>query len=446
MKKTTRRIFTTTCALALAANSFTAFAQDKQQPKQPAQTIERQAVFTTTDGQTFDVKVGEPGRGGIITGATGGAMTFMAAGQDGASYSFMASEVGSTNKVVKGAPYSAEVISEFVQTLADGNRIVRRNNAKVARDSQGRMLREQIAQIGLSGLAAGQEPLKMTMLTDPVEGVTYVLNEKTRTAQRMTMRDGGGTFTFMSGSGGGVGGSSSAVAVATASPDAPKRINVSGGVLQGSALKRVQPAYPVEAKAAKVSGIVQVQVTINENGDVIGAEAISGHPLLRDAALTAARQWKFKPTELGGQPVKVQGTLTFNFTLADDSNPDNRITVAEKEKKRVPAEGLRMNFTSDSLGKQMIEGVECEGTRRVSTIPAGQMGNERPIEIVFESWYSPELQVTMLSKQSDPRYGETTIRVANLLRVEPDEFLFKVPSDYTIKEANQTSIRTTKPE
>jgi periplasmic protein TonB len=101
----------------------------------------------------------------------------------------------------------------------------------------------------------------------------------------------------------------------TPKPEPPKKINVSGGVLQGSALKKVQPPYPPIAKAARASGAVQVQVTISEEGRVIAADVVSGHPLLRDAAVQAARQWVFKPTELSGVPVKVQGVLTFNFTL-----------------------------------------------------------------------------------------------------------------------------------
>jgi protein TonB len=95
----------------------------------------------------------------------------------------------------------------------------------------------------------------------------------------------------------------------------PKQIKVSGGVLQGSALRKVQPPYPPIAKAARAQGAVMVQVTISEEGRVIGADVVSGHPLLREAALQAARQWVFKPTELSGVPVKVQGVLTFNFTL-----------------------------------------------------------------------------------------------------------------------------------
>jgi protein TonB len=95
----------------------------------------------------------------------------------------------------------------------------------------------------------------------------------------------------------------------------PKIIKQSGGVLQGSAIKRVQPPYPPIAKAARASGAVQVQVLISEEGRVIEAEVLNGHPLLREAALQAARQWVFRPTELTGVPVKVQGILTFNFTL-----------------------------------------------------------------------------------------------------------------------------------
>src|SRR5262249_21733579 len=78
----------------------------------------------------------------------------------------------------------------------------------------------------------------------------------------------------------------------------PEQIKVSGGVLQGSATKKVQPAYPAIARAARSSGAVQVQITINESGEVINAQVINGHPSLRAAALQAAKQWRFKPTEV----------------------------------------------------------------------------------------------------------------------------------------------------
>jgi TonB family protein len=104
--------------------------------------------------------------------------------------------------------------------------------------------------------------------------------------------------------------------VVTPTP-APSSMNqtVSGSVLQGKAITRVQPTYPAIARAARASGAVQVQVTISEEGNVIDAVAISGHPLLRSASVEAARQWTFQPTKLSGSPVKAQGVLTFNFTL-----------------------------------------------------------------------------------------------------------------------------------
>src|SRR5262249_10579933 len=105
---------------------------------------------------------------------------------------------------------------------------------------------------------------------------------------------------------------------ATPSPQAtppPKELLVRGAVLQAAVFKRVAPSYLPLAKAARVSGRVDVQVLISEEGLVIDAEVVSSPPLLWEAALNAAKQWVFKPTELSGVPVKVKGGLGFNFTL-----------------------------------------------------------------------------------------------------------------------------------
>ena len=93
----------------------------------------------------------------------------------------------------------------------------------------------------------------------------------------------------------------------------PPRAPISGGVLNGKAIKLVQPPYPAIAKAAHASGQVQVQVIIDEEGNVISAHAVSGHPLLQGAAIAAARASKFGPTKLSGIPVKVTGVLIYNF-------------------------------------------------------------------------------------------------------------------------------------
>jgi periplasmic protein TonB len=94
-------------------------------------------------------------------------------------------------------------------------------------------------------------------------------------------------------------------------PPAPK--TVSGGVLNGKATSLPKPAYPPAAKAVRASGAVSVQVLISESGSVVSASAVSGHPLLRAAAVAAARGARFSPTLLSGQPVKVSGVITYNF-------------------------------------------------------------------------------------------------------------------------------------
>ncbi len=87
-----------------------------------------------------------------------------------------------------------------------------------------------------------------------------------------------------------------------------------------------------------------------------------------------------------------------------------------------------------SLDPQTIEGVRAEGTRTTITIPAGAIGNELPIEIVSERWYSPELKTVVLSRRHDPRVGETVFRLSNVVRSEPAADLFEIPEGYRIDE------------
>ena len=100
-------------------------------------------------------------------------------------------------------------------------------------------------------------------------------------------------------------------------PEAPKptppRAPISGGVLNGKAISLPKPPYPQIARAAHAAGTVVVQVLIDENGSVVSAHAVSGHPLLQAVAVQAARQARFSPTKLSGQPVKVTGVIQYNF-------------------------------------------------------------------------------------------------------------------------------------
>ncbi len=90
------------------------------------------------------------------------------------------------------------------------------------------------------------------------------------------------------------------------------------------------------------------------------------------------------------------------------------------------------SLKKEDLGTQTIAGVSAQGTRVTHTIPAGQMGNEKPITIVSEHWYSTDLQMTVMSQRSDPRFGDTTYTLTNIQRSEPAASLFAVPSDYTV--------------
>lgn len=88
---------------------------------------------------------------------------------------------------------------------------------------------------------------------------------------------------------------------------------------------------------------------------------------------------------------------------------------------------------TESLGTQMIEGVTAEGVRTTHTIPEGQIGNERPLEITSEVWTSPDLQMVVFSKRNDPRFGETVYRLSDIKRAEPDPSLFQVPSGFSMQ-------------
>ncbi len=113
------------------------------------------------------------------------------------------------------------------------------------------------------------------------------------------------------------GGSAVAAVAATADPNAAPgtRAPINGGILNGKAISKPQPVYTQEARDAGAQGIVTVQIVVDEEGNVASAEAINGHELLRGAAVNAAKQARFSPTLLSGQPVKVSGLITYNFVL-----------------------------------------------------------------------------------------------------------------------------------
>jgi hypothetical protein len=121
--------------------------------------------------------------------------------------------------------------------------------------------------------------------------------------------------------------------------------------------------------------------------------------------------------------------------------------AATRQAVNPPPRTDRPDVSTESLGKQVIEGVSVEGTRMTRTFPVGSIGNDRPIVSITESWFSPELKVTVLSTTSDPRMGESTMRLQSIDRTEPDPALFRVPADYQVIDENsdRVEIKITRP-
>jgi len=170
--------------------------------------------------------------------------------------------------------------------------------------------KELIADVAESRVAPKEISAKASDVPPVRRGVTTVLGTSDSNAQ-VAMPSGPGAGTVVSAP------SKVNIADEPPPPEAPKptppRAPISGGVLNGKAISLPKPAYPPIAKAAHASGTVVVQVLIDENGNVVSAKAVSGHPLLQAVAVGAARQAKFSPTKLSGQPVKVTGVIQYNF-------------------------------------------------------------------------------------------------------------------------------------
>jgi len=169
--------------------------------------------------------------------------------------------------------------------------------------------KELIADVTRTELVPKEVSAKASDVPPVRRGVTTVLgNESTNASAPMPAGPGNGTVVA----------APTKVEVADEPPPpevkpTPPRAPISGGVLNGKAISLPKPAYPPIARAAHAAGTVVVQVLIDENGNVVSAHAVSGHPLLQAVAVGAAKQARFSPTKLSGQPVKVTGVIQYNF-------------------------------------------------------------------------------------------------------------------------------------
>lgn len=245
---------------------------------------------------------------------------------------------------VLGAPYSATITNESIQTLADGNRLVQTSTGTTARDSQGRTRQDTVLPV-IGNLSAANAP-HLIFIHDPVAQVSYTLNLTEKTAQKM-------------------------------------------------------PALP--PLAGSTTGGVGGTVTIR---------AIEGN----GASLPPPDAM---PTTMAAH---APGAFFEKHLITSELDQGN----------------------TEDIGSQTMEGVLVNGIRTTHTIAAGQIGNDRPITIVTEVWTSPDLKTVFYSKRSDPRMGEQTFRLTNIVRTEPSPSLFTVPADFKIVDGPQPIFFQTK--
>jgi hypothetical protein len=140
-----------------------------------------------------------------------------------------------------------------------------------------------------------------------------------------------------------------------------------------------------------------------------------------------------------------RGDASYAQTVRADSSAANSAPARGITPTQTPTD--RPQSSTESLGSQIIEGVYVEGNKTTTTFPVGSMGNDRPLVRVMESWISHDLKLTVVSKNSDPRMGESTMHLRNINRSQPDPALFGVPPDYQIVDENgdKVEIRITRP-
>ena len=161
-----------------------------------------------------------------------------------------------------------------------------------------------------------------------------------------------------------------------------------------------------------------------ENFGEMGGLHVNGGKIYFISDPTTGTDYILSPDEQAARIVKREGGQREEpkITIQRRKLPEGEMKVLSPE--------WSAESKNESLGTQVIEGVNCEGHRETRVIPAGAIGNERPIEISSESWTSTDLHVLVLRKRNDPRLGETSYRLTNIKLGEPDPSLFQVPSGY----------------
>jgi hypothetical protein len=259
--------------------------------------------------------------------------------------------------------------------LADGNRIVRRTTARIYRDGAGRTRRETIGPDG---------QVMNVVISDPVRGSSVVFHPGENSAHRTS------TATFV-----------------TTSDSGSRAVAGGGGAV--TYYLTTGEKQQVELKKAQEAELKKAQDAELKAKQFAEQKAVQQH--LEQQAVTAGVAGGVMTTGQAGAATWVSAGTGGAAAWTTSGYP----------------------ATKEELGEQVIEGVTAKGTRTTTTIPAGAIGNELPISITSEEWFSTELKVLVMTKHADPRSGETTYRLLNIVRTEPNPSLFELPAGITVK-------------
>lgn len=312
-------------------------------------------------------------------------------------------------RVVKGAPYCATAVHENVQPLADGNRIVRRQSSQLCRDGEGRTRREVQREGGP----------KVIYLNDPVAKESWVLYPDQKRAQRLRSHAWAQS------------GDAAAQAAWQASmQDWGERMKEQAARWKEWGARVAERARSADAERVRAHALAGEPGIVIERDLVV--PAVPPVPGASASAPERRRELRvIRASELPALPA----LPTPPSPMAAPVPPVPPMPPLLLQGPLLPREG----GTTTALPSKEIDGVKVNGERTTWTIEAGKIGNEKPIVISREVWRSPELMLTVQSRDADPRSGEQNYRLEQIKRGEPDAALMKPPADFS--EGSRRSAR-----
>ena len=351
--------------------------------------------------------------------------------------------VSSSERVVKGAPFSADAVSESVQILFDGNRIVQRVNTRLYRDGEGRFRRDEMPKP--VALGSFVEMPQAVFILDPVLSLKIFLYPESKTARQLAFKieknERQKEFEKEEWD----------------SEKAEQEIEKAAQEIAEAEQEYEKARQELEKRREQASGKDLLQLgKLKQRIENLKARLESKKQRLkkRKWSIESEKPESEKPParseKQAAQQSRSESTSSSSSSVTENEKPakvaaESKMVVKETKPKpfKISAKPNKPNNPSlpvlpkgeaktEALGTRRIEGVEAEGVRLTTTVAAGAIGNERPIEITYERWYSKELELIVYSKYTDPRFGEQTYRLTNIKRSEPENALFTPPADYKI--------------